>query len=206
MAEVPLWITVMLWASRLVLILLVVLSIWSVATMIKCYRLLQDAAGGKAGEDVFNHVREIVSAGRSSEILRESDASLYHAIVRESSSVSSQDPMQIDRTVKSMLSLRRTQLEGNLTILATLGSNAPFIGLFGTVLGIVQAFGALGNQAGNSASVMAGISEALVATAVGLFVAIPAVMAFNFFSRKLRVLIVNCEALRDLYVARLRKT
>lgn len=203
--EVPLWITLMLWASRLVLILLVGLSIWSVATMIQCYRLLRSASGGEKGPEIFNHIRETVNAGRASEVVREPEASLYHAVVRESASVGSHDPQQIDRSVKSLLALQRTQLEGNLTVLATLGSNAPFIGLFGTVLGIVQAFGALGNQAGNSASVMTGISEALVATAVGLFVAIPAVMAFNYFSRKLRVLVVNCEALRDLYVARLKR-
>jgi len=79
----------------------------------------------------------------------------------------------------------RMRLERNLAYLATLGSNAPFVGLFGTVLGIIKAFHDLAaNQAGDPSVVMSGISEALVATAVGLMVAIPAVVAFNFFSRR----------------------
>lgn len=78
-------------------------------------------------------------------------------------------------------------LERNLAFLGTLGSNAPFIGLFGTVLGIIKAFKDLaGNQAGGIAIVMAGISEALVATAVGLLVAIPAVVGFNIYNRRVR--------------------
>ena len=81
----------------------------------------------------------------------------------------------------------RMRLERNLAFLGTLGNNAPFIGLFGTVLGIIKAFHDLsGNQAGGVAVVMAGISEALVATAVGLMVAIPAVVGFNFFNRRVR--------------------
>jgi biopolymer transport protein ExbB len=82
----------------------------------------------------------------------------------------------------------RIRLERNLSFLATLGSNAPFIGLFGTVLGIIKAFHDLSHSMGGGPSVvMAGISEALVATAVGLMVAIPAVVGFNFFNRRVRV-------------------
>jgi biopolymer transport protein ExbB len=81
----------------------------------------------------------------------------------------------------------KLRLERNLAFLATLGSNAPFVGLFGTVLGIIKAFHDLAaNQAGGPSVVMAGISEALVATAVGLMVAIPAVAAFNYFNRRVR--------------------
>ena len=69
-----------------------------------------------------------------------------------------------------------------LGILATVGSNAPFIGLFGTVLGVIEAFAELGRDLGNVGSgLMGAISEALVATGVGLFVAIPAVVAYNYF-------------------------
>ena len=81
----------------------------------------------------------------------------------------------------------KLRLERNLAFLATLGSNAPFVGLFGTVLGVIKAFHDLaGSQAGGPSVVMAGISEALVATAVGLMVAIPAVVAFNYFNRRVR--------------------
>ncbi len=75
-----------------------------------------------------------------------------------------------------------------MTFLGTLGNNAPFIGLFGTVLGVIQAFHMLGNKSGDNAAmgnVMVGISEALIATGVGLVVAIPAVVAFNMAQKKI---------------------
>ena len=90
-----------------------------------------------------------------------------------------------ERIVAGTLERERLRLERRLTFLGTLGNNAPFIGLFGTVLGIIRAFHDLakGSIAGHE-SVMAGISEALVATAIGLFVAIPAVIAFNYFQKQ----------------------
>jgi biopolymer transport protein ExbB len=95
-----------------------------------------------------------------------------------------------DAAVEAMASARsreRLALEKHLGILGTLGNNAPFIGLFGTVLGIVKAFADLAkNQSGGATVVMAGIAEALVATAVGLMVALPAVVAFNIFQGRIR--------------------
>lgn len=89
----------------------------------------------------------------------------------------------------------RVLLEHNLTFLASVGSNAPFIGLFGTVLGIIRAFHDLvGNVGGGADVVMAGISEALVATAVGIFVAIPALAAYNGFQRKVDQLLALATA------------
>jgi biopolymer transport protein ExbB len=88
----------------------------------------------------------------------------------------------------------KLRLERNLAFLATLGSNAPFVGLFGTVLGIIKAFHDLAaNQGGGPSVVMAGISEALVATAVGLMVAIPAVVAFNYFNRRVKAFMCKAE-------------
>jgi biopolymer transport protein ExbB len=94
----------------------------------------------------------------------------------------------------------RMRLERNLAFLATLGSNGPFVGLFGTVLGIIKAFHDLAaNQAGAGAStIMAGLSEALVATAVGLMVAIPAVVAFNYFNRRIRVRMAEVDWIAHL--------
>ena len=94
------------------------------------------------------------------------------------------------------LGRERLVLERRLTFLGTLGNNAPFIGLFGTVLGIIRAFHdlSLGSMKGHT-SVMAGISEALVATAIGLFVAIPAVMAFNYFQKQVDHTLSVTEAL-----------
>lgn len=86
-------------------------------------------------------------------------------------------------------------LEARLGILATMGNNAPFIGLFGTVLGVIQAFHSLGTSgAMDVSSVMVGISEALVATAAGLFVAIPCVIVYNYYVRVTRVLLAQNEA------------
>ena len=93
----------------------------------------------------------------------------------------------------------------HLSLLATIGSNAPFIGLFGTVLGIIQAFHDLSHQqaASGAQTVTAGISEALVATAVGLLVAIPAVIAFNLFQRRVKCALAEAESLKSFLVGRL---
>jgi biopolymer transport protein ExbB len=99
----------------------------------------------------------------------------------------------------------RMRLERNLAYLATLGSNAPFIGLLGTVLGIIKAFHDLAaDQGGGPSVVMAGISEALVATAFGLLVAIPAVVAFNFLTRRVRTKMAEVDWRAQLALARLQ--
>src|SRR5207302_6240787 len=105
------------------------------------------------------------------------------------------------------LALERIRLERGLTFLGTLGNNAPFVGLLGTVIGVIEAFEALGTDgaaatAGTS-SIMAGIAEALVATAIGLFVAIPAVAAFNFFMRRIQSIVANSDALSNVLLAHL---
>ena len=106
----------------------------------------------------------------------------------------------------SATALQRMRLERRLAYLGTLGNNAPFIGLLGTVIGIVQAFEKLqigGTGAGNgpATDVMGAIAEALVATAIGLVVAIPAVAAFNFFQRRIRSTVANSEALTHILLA-----
>lgn len=94
--------------------------------------------------------------------------------------------------------------ERNLAVLATIGSNAPFIGLFGTVLGIIKAFHDLSQQAATGTqTVTSGISEALVATAVGLLVAIPAVIAFNIFQRRVKSALAEAEALKSFLIGKL---
>ncbi len=104
----------------------------------------------------------------------------------------------------SAKSRERIALERNLGLLGTLGNNAPFIGLFGTVLGIIKAFADLAkNHTGGAGVVMAGISEALVATAVGLLVAIPAVVAFNVFQGKIRRAMARVDAMAHLVLSAL---
>ncbi|MCK9376605.1 MAG: MotA/TolQ/ExbB proton channel family protein [Syntrophobacterales bacterium] len=91
-----------------------------------------------------------------------------------------------------------------LSFLGTLGANAPFIGLLGTVLGIIHAFKDLAlAEGGGGPAVMAGIAEALVATAVGLLVAIPAVVMYNFFHRRLHVVQERSRFLEQLLLAHL---
>jgi len=88
----------------------------------------------------------------------------------------------------------RLLLEKRLGILATFGNNAPFIGLFGTILGVMNAFASLGDANNISTKiVMIGISEALVATAMGLLVAIPSVAAYNYFIRRMRRVLLVAE-------------
>jgi biopolymer transport protein ExbB/TolQ len=110
--------------------------------------------------------------------------------------------------VASTIRRERPAYERGLGFLGTLGSNAPFLGLFGTVIGIIKAFADLGVGAAKGAgatAVMSGLSEALVATAVGIFVAIPAVVAFNAFGRRLRAVTARAESLAHALAAHLRK-
>lgn len=111
----------------------------------------------------------------------------------------------ISERVASAITSERVRYERFLVILGTIAANAPFIGLLGTVIGVLNAFGQLaGALEGDSRTelVMGSISEALVATAVGLAVAIPAVIAFNYFKRRTRVAMQEADALSKLIVAR----
>ena len=109
-----------------------------------------------------------------------------------------------EMAMAGVVAAEKMRMERGLPYLATVGSNAPFIGLFGTVLGIIQAFHDLAiNTSEASEAVMAGISEALVATAVGLLVAIPAVVLYNAFTRWVRARLARSESLSQLVLARI---
>lgn len=100
----------------------------------------------------------------------------------------------IERAMRRAIRLQMTRLERGLVFLATTASTTPFVGLFGTVWGIMDAFRGLGVTKSSSIQAVApGISEALIATAVGLSAAIPAVIAYNYFSRQNRVLTADME-------------
>lgn len=98
----------------------------------------------------------------------------------------------IQQTADIALLQQRLRLRRYLSTLATIGSTAPFIGLFGTVLGIITAFNAL-SQTQNSQQLAAGISEALSATAVGLLVAIPAIIAYNIFQGRVQAQLLQIQ-------------
>ena len=94
----------------------------------------------------------------------------------------------LERTAQTAASTAITALERRMTWLATIGATAPFVGLFGTVMGVVDAFHGLGTAgAATLRAVAPGISEALITTAAGLFVAVPAVVAYNQFSARIRI-------------------
>jgi biopolymer transport protein ExbB len=118
----------------------------------------------------------------------------------------------VEKAMEAETVVQRRRLERRLAFLGTLGNNAPFVGLFGTVIGIIEAFDRLGEAgratgahggAAASADVMSGIAEALVATAVGLAVAIPAVIAFNYFQRLIKARLGSIAALSAVLVGHL---
>ncbi|OGQ92274.1 MAG: hypothetical protein A2284_03535 [Deltaproteobacteria bacterium RIFOXYA12_FULL_61_11] len=114
-------------------------------------------------------------------------------------------PESVEDLLAGALGRERARYERRLNFLATLASNAPYIGLFGTVLGIIRSFRDLStNMAEASSAVMAGIAEALIATAVGLLVAIPAVVAFNYFKAIVKDAATDCQLLSRTLLAQLK--
>jgi biopolymer transport protein ExbB/TolQ len=114
-------------------------------------------------------------------------------------------PESVEDLLVGALGQERSRYERRLSFLATLASNAPYIGLFGTVLGIIRSFRDLAaNMADASSAVMAGLAESLVATAMGLLVAIPAVIAFNVFRGRVKDAVTNCQTLSGVLLSRLK--
>jgi biopolymer transport protein ExbB/biopolymer transport protein TolQ len=123
-----------------------------------------------------SHLAKVIAAG-----LLE-----FEAVRRDKRTIDPEIPIEaarqgMDRT--AMITI--AEMKENLGVLATIGATAPFVGLFGTVVGIINAFSKMATSGGGIASVSAGISEALVTTAFGLFVAIPAVWAYNYFQNRI---------------------
>lgn len=186
--------------EKLILLLMVGLSVWSVSIMVDRRRTLKKLLNP---QDFEKYKSQILK----NEVVVQPDGGFYSEGVKIFSAAklnSAKDlsllQAHVDREISSYLKEYRQTLNKNLYILASLGSNAPFIGLFGTVLGIIRAFAYLGSQSG-SAAVMTGVSQALYATAIGLLVAIPAVTAYNYYSNQIKKAVLNLESLRDLYLS-----
>ena len=114
-------------------------------------------------------------------------------------------PESVEDLIAGAMSRGKAEYERRLSILATLASNSPYIGLFGTVLGIVHSFKEMSKDiASASSGVMSGIAEALVATAVGLLVAIPAVVAYNVFKGMVKDAVTNTDGLTRVLMAELK--
>jgi biopolymer transport protein ExbB len=185
-----------------VLWLLLLLSVLSVGVMIE--RAVFFAARRLPAVDEL--ARRLLSGDLAGAAAAVGDrAGLEAAVVRAAVEHAPKGPATVREVVASTIERARIEYELRLAFLGTLGNNAPFIGLFGTVLGIIRAFVDLSRNpaAGGAGTVMAGISEALVATAVGLFVALPAVVAYNLFQRSLRRTTQRATSLGHAVVAAL---
>jgi biopolymer transport protein ExbB len=109
--------------------------------------------------------------------------------------------LQAEESMNAAMVAAKAQLEKGNIVLGTLGSNTPFVGLFGTIIGIIEAFHALSTSTNPGPEVvMASISEALVATALGLLVAIPAVVAYNFFNRAVKKKMASSDTISRLII------
>lgn len=182
-----------------VLGLLIVLSIASVAAMLE--RALIFRRGRYAEADFIAGIKPLLEEDAWSEAAKAcADAAGFEPQVMLAGlrqvprgSQAAAEAMEAERLRLGQLLAKR------LGFLGTLGANAPFIGLFGTVLGIIHAFKDLAlTSGGGGPAVMAGIAEALVTTAVGLLVAIPAVMAYNLFHRRLHAILERSQRLSHI--------
>lgn len=185
--------------SEWVLWLLILLSVVSVAVMIERYVFFMKHTVKTAA--FVNRLHEYLEKNDNkgaTEWLRDQQ-SPEARVVRAGVENAERGHEAAEEAMIAVQLQERFRLEKNLPVLGTLGNNAPFIGLFGTVLGIIKAFNDLAvAQSGGPSVVMRGISEALVATAVGLFVAIPAVVAFNYFQRRAKRVLANMETFQKL--------
>jgi biopolymer transport protein ExbB len=192
-----------------VLVLMLVLSVVSLAVMLErgwLYWSLRD--------DVAELMKELGQLLRKGDLegarkRLERSPSAEAAVVVAGLVEAESGPGAAEEAMAGASALQKLKLEKRLAFLGTLGNNAPFIGLLGTVIGILGAFDELSKAKGAAASiapegVMGQISEALVATAVGLIVAIPAVAAFNAFQRVVKTTLANTEALGHVLMAHLK--
>jgi biopolymer transport protein ExbB len=201
-----------------VLMLMFALSVISVAIMLERAWLFFSLR-----DDIPRLMRELAARLRAGDFegarkLLEASPSAEAAVVMAGLVEGPKGPHAAEEAMAGASALQRTRLERRLAFLGTVGNNAPFIGLLGTVIGIVAAFDELAREASSaganpsaasaaasvSATLQAHISEALVATAVGLFVAIPAVAAYNYFQRVVKATLANTEALGHLLLAHLK--
>lgn len=193
------------WLPKGVVFLLLIMSVWSLAVMID--RALYFSAARKQSREFAPKVAGALKEGRLDEAIKVADrskkshlAEVVTAGLQEFRNYGSGGTVTEDQVEASQRALERSEaivhakLKRGLGGLATIGSTAPFIGLFGTVIGILDAFQSIAtNKTSGIGAVAGGISEALVTTAFGLFVAIPAVMAFNYFTNRVEAFDVEMD-------------
>lgn len=202
-----------------VLYILILLSILSVTLLIERAGFYRKA--NKGINEFRSQLRDAVSAGEWDRALQiaksreleskkgtpDLESAMSVALLNHKKQSGKNTPDILTEVASDHVIRNRIYWEKNLSILATIGNNAPFIGLFGTVLGIIKAFHDLSTQAAGAGAsgVTAGISEALIATAVGILVAIPAVVGFNLFQRKNKAALQEAEALKSFLVGHISR-
>jgi biopolymer transport protein ExbB len=198
-----------------VLYLLVLLSVVSVSVIFERLSFYRGSSKGLA--DFRRKIREAAAAGRWSEAQKlaearaqgqgsapDLEAGLAAALLAHHTGGKAGGTEVLTEVAQDQVVRAKLSWDKNLAVLATIGNNAPFVGLFGTVLGIIKAFHDLSKQSAQGVTgVTAGVSEALVATAVGILVAIPAVVAFNFFQRRVRAAMSEAEATKSFLIGQI---
>lgn len=187
--------------------LLVALSILSIAFILE--RFFSLGRVRKESQKVSDQLREILQSNNLPELesMSKDKANLEsRALNYGLRHVRERGTAGLEEIFSSFAAMERPALERYLGFLATVGSNAPFIGLLGTVFGIMDAFRGLATSQGDATAVMLGISKALVATAIGLIVAIPAVIAYNYFQKQVKGVLLNLESVKDLCLAYAKST
>jgi len=192
------------WPARIVVILLFVMSAWSVGVMID--RMLMYSAARKQSRIFVQQVAGALREGKLDEAISIAERNKKSHIAKvvatglsefqsASANVSDADVIEAaKRGLERSVAIVHAEMKRGLSGLATIGSTAPFVGLFGTVIGIINAFKGIAAQKATGLSAVAGgIAEALVATALGLFVAIPAVWAYNYFTNKVEAYDVEMD-------------
>src|SRR5436305_7283741 len=192
-----LWVS-MSTAAKGIVIVMIIMSIYSLWVMIERYITftqaknqslkLLGALSNVLTRGDYQQAIDVTKKFKDSHLAKVISAGLleFEAARRDKKIADPEMPVEaarqgMDRT--AMITV--AELKENLGVLATIGATAPFVGLFGTVVGIINAFSKMATSGGGIASVSAGISEALVTTAFGLFVAIPAVWAYNYFQNRI---------------------
>lgn len=193
------------WPARSVVILLFVMSAWSIGVMIdrwiayssarKQSRLFAPAVAGALKDGKIEEAISIAEQNKRSHLAKVVTAGLQEFQAHQ---VSAEIPGEMIEASKRALerasAIVHAELKRGVSSLATIGSTAPFVGLFGTVLGIIHAFQGISQAKSTGlAAVAGGIAEALVTTAIGLFVAIPAVWIYNYFTSKIEAFDVEMD-------------
>ncbi len=198
---------VALLGSAWVLYLLLFLSVVSIATMVE--RWLYFRKRGVNNQELHRRLANFLESNDldgAAQYLEKSPA-VEARVAREALRWAKSGPEAMNDAVDSELGRSKAELERGLNLLGTLGNNAPFVGLLGTVLGVIMAFSALGTNGQNTSAmggVMSAIAEALVATGVGLFVALPAVVAYNGIQKRIGQIETESLALTKLISAYLK--